>query len=128
MSLLLNLNMKEARSHEILKSKNHLDYDVVELRVLWDYDSNPEGMIELGLSSHHEYLRIRFIGLSDFTVPTGDLLSAIAVGIFDTSNVPNAPAPIRFQHPKSKTVSDTGSLSFWAQTMILIEHVDGTSA
>ena len=125
MVFLLDLHMQEARPHEILKSKNHLDYDVVELRVVWDYDLNPKGMIELYLSSHHEYLRIRFVDLSDFTVPTGDLLSAIAVGILDTSNVPNAPAPIRFQHPKSKTASDIGGLSFWAKTMILVERADG---
>jgi hypothetical protein len=111
MSILLDINMLDAPRHEILRGSNPLKYHLRELRAAFD-DDHRDGLVELCISSHTEYLTLQFTGILDLIMPPDNLLSSVAVGIFDTSNVPGAPAPIRFQHPKCKD----SVLSFWAKT------------
>jgi hypothetical protein len=122
MSYLLDLHMLEAPLHGVLKDKNPMQYDLRELRVTWDQNNWPDGCIDLEISSQNEYLCLQFTGISDLTVPLGDVITTVAIGIFDTTNVPGAAGPIRFQHPKSKSTVAAGGLSFWAQSMTLMER------
>jgi len=112
MSILLDINMREAPHHKILRGRNPLEYDLRELRAAFD-DNYRDGLVELCISNHTEYLTLQFTGILDLIMPPDNLLSSVAVGIFDTSNVPGALAPIRFQHPKCKE----SVLSFWAKTV-----------
>ena len=110
--------MREAPAHEILSGKNLLEYDLRELKVVYG-DDYKDGFIELSISSHAECLTLQFTGITRLFMPSDGLLTSVAIGIFDTRNVPSAPAPIRFQHPKHKE----SALSFWAETVAQVALV-----
>ena len=118
MSKLLDLHMIDAPHHQILTAV--WKYDLRMLRVSWGYENSPDGMLELELSNHENYVCLRFSGLRGLRIPVGELLSSISIGIFDTREIPGAPTAIRVQHPRTKSTEDNWGLLFWADDVTMV--------
>ena len=70
--------------------------------------------MELELSTHEEYVVLRFTGARDVHIPIGDSIHSLSIRILDlTEYLPEIPAPIRVQ----KARGGEGGLSFWARTV-----------
>jgi hypothetical protein len=115
MSMLIDLNLANSPFHSVLP--NSKIYDFRKISFLWDYEQSINGCIEIEMSTHHDYVTLRFIGIQDLCIPV-DILSGVCINILDTSEyITVMPAPIRVQHPKG------GGVSFWADDVVLVDRV-----
>jgi len=112
MSTLVEMITASAKDHDVLRKS--WTYDLRQLRFYWGYGPNEDGLLELELSTHEEYVVLRFSGLMDFHCEGADLISAVSIKILDASPyVPDAPAAIR-------VYSKGGGISFWAKAVVRV--------
>jgi hypothetical protein len=106
-----NLPWAQSPEHSVLPGAS--TYDVRQMRFAWGYGGLEEGALELEMSTHDDYVTLRFTGIKELSVPAGQPLSSVSIRIIDCSEyLPEMPAPIRVQHAKG------GGLSFWAQEVV----------
>jgi len=104
-----------AKDHDVLRKS--WTCDLRQLRFYWGYGPNEDGLLELELSTHEEYVVLRFSGVIDFRCEGADLISTVSIKIFDTSPyVPDVPAGIR-------VYSKGGGISFWAKAVVRVSEL-----
>jgi len=107
---LVMAKLREAPDHLVLPGAHR--YDVRKLNFLWGHGSDEDRVLDLDLSTHDDYASLRFAGVKDLAIPSGDLISAISIRILDASAfLPEMPAAIRVEHPAG------GGLCFWADSV-----------
>lgn len=110
---LTSLNLANAPFHKILP--NSWKYDLRELRFFWGSEKDSSAMLEVELSSHEQYIALRFSGVADLCIPSGNVITAVSIVILDvTEYLPAMPAPIRVQYRGG------GGLCFWANDVAII--------
>ena len=103
------LRLADSPDHEIIDRP--WDYDIREFQCWWSMGD--AGLtVEIEMSSHEEYVTLRFTGVFDLN-GVENLHSAIRI-IDAKEFLPEVMAPIRVQHPKG------GGFSFWAESVDLI--------
>ena len=112
---LVDLKLREALEHRIVE--NLAAYDLRKLRCIWGEGGDDPLQLELELSTHENYVILRFDGVFDLYIP-GGAMGCIAIKILDTSTfMPEIPAPVRVEHPQG------GGLRFWAESVEKISIV-----
>lgn len=110
MELLVALQVAEAPEHPVLPRAER--YDVRALRFSWDMTESAS--VELDVSTHEEYVRLRFTGVEGFQVAGGELIGSLRLRIQDTSQCPS-----RTRHIPAVRVggveSQGNALCFWAE-------------
>lgn len=108
---LVRTKLQEAPDHDILYAARK--YDLRKLSFLWGYGQFEDRVLDLELSTHDDYAYLRFIGVRDLFIPSGNLISAISIRILDASGfMPDMPGAIRVEHPAG------GGLCFWADSVL----------
>jgi hypothetical protein len=108
---LVALQVQEAPEHAVLP--NASKYDLRRLRFVWAEGEVP-AVLEIELSTHTDYAVLRFEGVEQLYVGSGDIPSSIRLQIQDTSQCPSAThyiPPVRVGG-----VTPCG-LQFWAQNV-----------
>lgn len=110
MDTLVRQQVAEAPRHPVLPGAEK--YDLRALR--FDWSGEGEAFLEIELSSHEDYATLRFEGVSEFHVDSGDIRTAIVLMIQDTSRCPSAS-----HHIPAVRVGGVANhgLSFWAQSV-----------
>jgi hypothetical protein len=113
-STLIELELQSAPDHPVLPDARK--YDLQQLRFAWGYEEGPQGLLLLEMSTHDDYACLQFSGINGLIVPSGSLLSGIAIRILDCRGMSSViPAAIRVRPPKGS------GLEFWAETVERIE-------
>ena len=107
MDTLIQLQVAEAPKHPVLP--NAEKYDLQRLRFEWIGDGIAN--LEMELSSHADYATLRFEGVEELRVESGEVPTAVRVLIQDTSKCPSSTH--RIPAVRVGGVSHA-VLSFWA--------------
>jgi hypothetical protein len=113
-STLIERELEDAPDHPVLP--NARKYDLRQLRFMWGYEEGPNGLLLLEMSTHEDYVCLRFSGVDGIVIPSNSLLSGISIRILDCSSMRSRmPASIRVRPPKGS------GLEFWAEA---VERID----
>lgn len=107
MDTLVALQVREAPEHPVLPNAGK--YDVRQLRFEWS--GYAIAVLELELSTHTDYATLRFEGVEDLHVQSGEAPSAIRVQIQDTSKCTSGSCCLP---PVRVGGESADKLSFWA--------------
>jgi len=105
----------EAPDHPVLPRAQA--YDVRELRFHWRDET---AALELEASTHEDYVVLRFDGVKDLCIPSGDAITGIRLRIQDTSACPSRTHRI-FPVRVGGTNEQGYSLRFWAESVRRID-------
>ena len=116
METLVALQVREAPEHAVLPGASK--YDLRGLRFVWT-DGDEPAVLEIEVSTHTDYAVLRFEGVEQLYVGSGDIPSSIKLQIQDTSQCPSGThciPPVRVGG-----VTPCG-LQFWAQNVRRISN------
>jgi len=116
---LVRAKLQESPDHGALPGVRK--YDLRKLSFVWGYGQDEDRVLDLDLSTHDDYACLRFIGVRDLFIPSGNLISSISIRILDASGfMPEMPGAVRVEHPAG------GGLCFWADTVLRLSP-DGSA-
>lgn len=111
MDTVVALQVREAPEHAVLPGASK--YDLRKLRFVWT-ERGALATLEIELSTHTDYAVLRFEGVEQLYVGSGDVPSSIRLQIQDTSQCPSA---AHYILPVRVGGVDPCGLQFWAQNV-----------